>query len=153
MRAMPAKALLLVTLLAPLPALADAAVDTEAVDVSEVKTRLKVLGDGHKHYVVIVPFGSVWDHFYYGDGKTFYQQRVIGGGSSGTESFDRTFWDPRINAGYMRSFGFRDGKYKVQCDKRITEFTPVADAEAQQVVATAKFKKPRWKHRAYALAR
>lgn len=150
---MPARTLLLLALFAPLPALADVAVDTEAVDVSEVKTKLKVLGDGHKHYIAIIPFGSVWDHFFYGDGKTFYQQRVIGGGSSGTESFDRVFWDPRINAGYQRSFDFRDAKYKLQCDKRITEFTPLADAEAQAMVSSAKFMKPRWKHRAYALAR
>lgn len=147
------KTLSLLALLDPLPALADAAVNTEAVDVSSVKDKLKVLTDGHKHYVVIIPFGDVYEHFYYGDGKTFYQQRVIGGGSSGTESFDRVFWDPRINAGYQRSIGFRDNKYSLQCDKRITALTPVADGEAAKILSAAKFMKPRWKFRAYALAR
>src|SRR5262245_46955448 len=125
MRVMPARSLAALALFASVPAFADVAVDSEAVDVSAVKSKLKLLSDGHKHYVVIVPFGDVYEHFFYGDGKTFYQLRVIGGGSSGKESFDRVFWDPRINAGYMRSFGFRDGKYSLQCDKRITEFTPV----------------------------
>jgi len=151
---MPARVLSLFFLCASLgTARADVAVDSESVDISEVKTKLKLFTDGHKHYIALVPFGDAFDHLYWGDGKTFWQQRVIGGGSSGNESFDRVFWDPRINAGYQRSFGFRDGKYHVQCDKRVTELKPLTDGEASALIAGGKFVKPRWKHRAYAIAR
>jgi hypothetical protein len=141
---------LAVALLAPAAALADAAVDGEAVDVSAIKNDLKLLSDGRNHYIAVVPFGSgAFEHLYYGDGKTFYLQRVVSGGSSGTESFDRTFWDPRAGS----SFGFHDGKYTLECGTRKTAFTPVEAAAAAKLLGEAKWRKPRWKHRAYALAR
>jgi hypothetical protein len=121
-------------------------------DVSAVKDKLKLLGDGKKHYVAVIPFGPS-EHLYYGDGKAFYAQRVIGSSSSGGESFDFTYWEPRVKARYQASFEFRDGKYRVQCDERKTELLPVPDAEAGPLLDKAAFFGPRWQHRAYALAR
>jgi hypothetical protein len=126
-------------------------VDTP-VDVADVKSKLKVLTDGKKHFVAVVPFGPT-EHFYYGDGKAFYAQRVFGSGSSGQESFDLTFWEPRVRAPYQASFEFRDGKYRVQCDERKTELSPLPDDEAKTLLDTARFFRPRWKQRAHALAR
>ncbi|MSP59544.1 MAG: hypothetical protein EXR72_04230 [Myxococcales bacterium] len=134
------------------PAVA-AALGEEESDISEVRDKLKVFSDGKKHFIALVPFGATWDHFYYGDGKTFWLQRVQGGGSSGTESFSRTFWDPRAPSGWQRSFDFQGGKYNVQCPDRKTALTPLPDAEASALIATARFMKVRWKHQAYALAR
>jgi len=59
------------------------------VDVSAHKDKLLVLTDGKQHVVALVPFGDPLGPMYYGDGKTFWTQRVFGGGSSGTESFNR----------------------------------------------------------------
>lgn len=132
------------------PALAD---DDDAADISTVKPKLKALTDGKGHHIVLEPFGDTYEHFYYsGDGKTFYKQRVRGGGRSGTESFDRSFWEPRGVYG-STSFGFRNNTYTLECDKRRTEFKPLPDAEAGKLLDAGKFMNVRWKRQAYALAR
>lgn len=124
-----------------------------AADVSAVKTKLKLATDGKGHYLAFVPFGSIDENFFFGDGKTFYLQRVFGGGSSGTESFDKYFWDPRARVPAGATFGFRDHKYDLTCEDRHTTFTPVPDAEAQKMIDAAHFLGVRWMHQAYALAR
>jgi hypothetical protein len=123
------------------------------LDLAAQKDKLLVLSDGKQHFVAIVPFGETMDHVYYGDGKVFWAQRVIGGSSSGTESFDRVFWEPRVNARWKASVNLKEGKYSVQCDDRATEVRLLPDAERTAVLAQARFFAPRWKHRAYALAR
>jgi hypothetical protein len=126
----------------------------DTVDVSADLPKMQLLTDGKKHYVAIVPFAAdSFAGFFYGDGKVFHQQRVYGGGSSGTESFDKVFWDPRAHAPHQASFEFRDHRYQVTCESRKTELTPVPEAEAKAALEAAKFYKPLWKHQAYALAR
>jgi hypothetical protein len=124
-----------------------------ALDVATVKDKLVVLHDGKKHYLALVPFAESWDHVYYGDGKTFHQQRIAGYGASGKESFDLTFWEPRVKARWMASIDFKGGKYTVQCDTRKTELTPLPETEAAVIIGAASFHKPLWRHRAFALAR
>jgi hypothetical protein len=131
--------------------LAGRADEGEPADVSAVKAKLKVLEDGKKHYIVLQPFADPYEHFYYGDGKAFWAQRVRGGGRSGEESFDRSFWEPRVEKN--SSFGFRDAKYTLYCGDRTTEFKALPDAEAAKILDGAKFFKTRWKRQAYALAR
>lgn len=128
------------------------------IDISTVRDKLVVLGDGRKHYVVLVPFGDMSEHVYWGDGKSFHALRVFGGGSSGDgkgadDSFDRVFWEPRVSAPYKGSLGLRARKYTVQCDERKTELRPLAADEAAKLIAGATFRGPRWAWRAYALAR
>ena len=125
----------------------------EAADVSAFKAKLKLLTDGRGHYIAIVPFGGVDQGFFYGDGKALHQQRVSSGGSSGTESFDRLFWEPRVKARSDASFEFRDNRYTLTCGERKTEFKPVADAEQATMLGAARYYKPRWERRAHALAR
>lgn len=121
------------------------------IDVSAYRDKMIVLTDGKQHMVALVPFGDPLAPMYYGDGKTFWSQRVFGGGSSGTESFNRSFWDPR--GAKISVIRFMDGKYTVQCDDRQVEVKPVSDGERETIVAGAKFLPAPWKHRAYALAR
>ena len=132
----------------------------EPLDITASKAKLKLLTDGKQHYVAVVPFGDMDAPFLYSadGGKTFYEQRVFGGGSSGDgskpdDSFDKVYWEPRVNAPYKASFSYRQQKYEVQCDERKTELKPVADAEAKSLLDAAQFFKPRWKTQAYALAR
>jgi hypothetical protein len=127
--------------------------DAPVVDVLAVKDKLVVLHDGKKHYVVLVPFDDDWKHVFYGDGKTFYAQRVFGGGSEGTIAFDLSFWEPRVKARYQASLELKKGKYDVQCDTRTTELTPLPAAEAATLIAGATFHETRWRFRAFALAR
>ena len=76
----------------------------DTVDVSAYKQKLKVLTDGKGHYVTLLPFtisdGPDTGLLFYGDGKTFWAQRRIGGGRDGNESFDTVFWEPRVASGY-----------------------------------------------------
>jgi hypothetical protein len=144
----------LLSLLLPAAALADTtASGGDAVDISSVKSKLKIVGDGKGHYLALVPFEISDSFLFYGDGKTFWQMRPYGGGADGTKSFDRVFWEPRVVEGYKAQLSFRDGKYQVQCDKRITDLKPVEAAELAGMLDKARFVKPRWNHRAYALAR
>jgi hypothetical protein len=125
----------------------------DPVDVTPVKQKLKLLSDKKGHYIALVPFESMDEYFFYGDGKTFWAQRTLGGGSEGTVAFNRSFWEPRVSAPYKASFDFRDQKYTLTCDERKTEFAPVADAEAKPLLEAGKFMRPRWKRQAYLLAR
>ena len=146
-------ALTALTALSALSAQADPApaADADLVDVSAFRSKLKLVSDGKNHYVAFVPFGSM-EQVFYGDGKVFYQLRVHGGGSSGTESFDRMFWDPRIAWGGT-SFSFRDTKYSIDCRPRHTELAPVGFDQEQALLGKAAFHKSLWKRQAYALAR
>jgi hypothetical protein len=137
-----------------LPAMAGS---EDAVDVSAYRDRLTVLTDGKGHYVALLPFtlsdGPDTGYMFYGDGKTFWAQRRRGGGREGNESFSTTFWEPRANAGYQSALSYRDKKWTVQCEERVTELKPLERDEAKQVVEGAQFRATRWKRRAYALAR
>lgn len=153
---MPKLAPLFVLALAALPSAArgetPAGGDTP-VDISSVKDKLTLLTDGKQHYLALVPFEISDEFFFYGDGKSFWAQRTYGGSRDGDKGFGRTFWEPRVARPYQASFQLREGKYEVQCDERRTELKPVEEAEAKRILGSARFFKPRWKHRAYALAR
>jgi hypothetical protein len=127
----------------------------DPLDVSGVRDKLVVVEDGQGHYIAVIPFGdSIWDHLYWSqDGKDFFQQRVFGGGSNGTESFDRSFWEPRVRTRNGASFGMHDGTYKLWCGERTTTFKPLEQGKVSAMVAAATFHPARWKFRAYALAR
>jgi hypothetical protein len=123
------------------------------VDVTEARPKLRLLTDGKMHYIALIPFGSGTEPTFYGDGKVFYTVPIVSGGSSGEESFDRVVWDPRIAAPTQREISFRDGKYQVQCEDHVTALSLVPEAESKPILDGAKFVKPRWNRRAYALAR
>lgn len=125
----------------------------DRVDISSVRENLRVLDDGHEHFLVLVPFGDMYEHFYWGDGKDFWAIQVFGGMSSGEESFDRSFWDPRIRNRSQASFSFRNGKYTLQCAERETTFRPSDPKRAEEILKSGTFHSQRWKRRAYALAR
>lgn len=138
------------------PAPAAPAVDpAEVIDVSAARSRMIVLHDGKQHYVTLVPFadGDDRDVIYYGDGKVFHQLRYQGYGRGGREDWSYTFWEPRVDAGWKSSIEFRANKFHVQCDTRQTELVQLPAAEAKAMLEAAQFLKPRWKRRAYALAR
>ncbi len=151
-------ALVLLAALAPLiPATVSAAAPSDTVDVTPYREKMRVLTDGKGHYLAVMPFtisdGPDTGYLFYGDGKTFWAQRRFGGGRSGDESFDSVFWEPRVDARYKASFGYRDKKYTVQCDERITALTPLDKDAGRQMIESAKWMTPRWKRQAYALAR
>jgi len=123
------------------------------VDLGDVKKDLLVLSDGKQHYIAVVPFGDLYAHLYYGDGKRFHAQRVSGGGSNGKEAWNRIFWEPRVNEPWKGGVDFNKGKYTVQCGDRATEFNPVEADEQAKILDSATFHKFLWIHRAYSLSR
>jgi hypothetical protein len=140
---------------APVAAASDPA---DVIDATPFRDKLLVVSDGKGHYLAAPPDlqdeGLRGTLFYSADGKSFYQQRVPGYGSNGPGTFSFTFWEPRVGDGWKRSFERKDGNlFEVQCDDRLTRLTQVPAADAKKLLADAKFLKPRWKYRAYALAR
>ncbi len=143
----------LAALVAAAPHLARA--QDDAADVSAFRDKFTVLHDGKKHYVLLIPFadGDARTLVFYGDGKDFWQQRIFGYSASGTEQYDYTFWEPRVEAPYMASIELREQRHQLTCDKRKTALTPLSEAEARSLTKSARFHKPRWTRRAHALAR
>ena len=128
----------------------------EAVDISELKQKLILLHDLNDHYIAVVPY---WDKndadnfLFYGNEQTFHAQRVSGGGASGRESFNYTFWEPRVDAGYKGSFYFKDEIYKIVCDDRETALATVDKSTTAAILGAASFSAPLWRHYAYAIGR
>ncbi len=137
---------------------AEPAVDpADVVDISKVERRL-VFTDGKGHYIVTSKLKQPDTFLFYGDGKTFHNQRVPGGGGTydekeGWSDVSWTFWEPRVDSGWKASFGWRDGKVTLQCDAKATEFKIVDEAESKKILETGKFFKPRWKRFIYSIAR
>ena len=156
---------LMVLLSARLPAPASAAPPDKAgkptgkeagpapVELGELKSKVKLLTDGKKHYLALIPFESSWDHVFYGDGRDFHALRIYASQGEGDKSFSLTFWEPRVKRAYLADISFKEGKYKVQCDDRTTELVPVPADENAKLLEGAHFTKVLWQYRAYALAR
>jgi hypothetical protein len=153
-----------ISLLLAAPALAapkkPVAAGTTPSDISAIKDKLTVWSDGKKHYVAMVmTTNSDSPIFWSSDGKSFYELRVRGGGSEGDDAdlkrLDRSFWEPRVTAGYQASIDYsgETKKLTVQCLERKTGLTKLEDADAKKLVAGGSFFKPRWNRYAYALAR
>ena len=139
--------------LGPASNLVEAPGPQDILDTTEQKQHLVVLSDLDGHYVAVVPYWESRDaeyYFYYGDAKRLHAQRVRGGGASGEESFNYSFWDPRFA---QSAFVFRDELYFAQCGEHKIPLTPVNKSEASVVVDAGEFYKPLWKHYAFALAR
>jgi len=114
----------------------------------------QLLTDGQGHLVVLKPFQAMDLPVFAGDLDKVYAQRVIGGGASGTESFDFVFWDPRIPTPYMRSFGFKEKEgYLLQCGEKKVAFKPMAKARQARLLKKLEFLQPRWRRAGHTLAR
>ena len=125
--------------------------DPDAVDIAPVKAELKVLSDGQGHFAVIKPTLKGDSHFYYGDGKSFYQQRVFGGGADTARGrFSVSWWAPRATRGELE---LKDKVWRITCDKRETVMSELPPKESARILDSARFYLPLWRHQAYALAR
>ena len=121
-------------------------------------SKLSVLSDGKKHFLVVDDQLSS-ERLLYGDGKSFWQQRVTGGGGQ-RESAEgawtqrsMVFWEPRVAQRYEASFDLKDGRYAITCGKRETEFKPLPEAESQKLLKAGTLLSPHWPYRAHLLAR
>lgn len=143
----------IVIAVAAAPARADTAKPAaDELDLASVKSRLIFLHDGRGHYVALIPFETDAGVFY-GDGKTFYQQRVF------TYSHDQSagraslsFWAPTSAPSGGEVF-LENGSWTVRCSDRHTPMLKLGEEETGKLLARAVFKKVLWKRQALLLGR
>ncbi len=92
---------------------------------------------------------------FYGDGKTLYQQRVIGNSVSGAE-VEWAIWSPRVKGIAQAFVSAKGGGVEVRCRSgkdAHQKLTQVAADQAKVLLAKAKFFPPLWQRTAQFLAR
>lgn len=130
------------------------------IDIKPVADKLTVLRDELGSYYVV----PVTDKFkeiddannwvFYGDGKTMYQQRIVGFGSSGTErSWD--LWSPRVKDRQTAEVEIGIDVPQVSCKGRDGKrpLTELKADEAKTMLARATFYPPLWIRQTHTLAR
>jgi hypothetical protein len=113
----------------------------QPLDISAMKATLVVLTDGKQHYLVANGAAAYNSPLLYGDGKSFVQVPVKGGGSSGTESWDVYFWEPRVLRleQHNSSVEMKDSGaiYQVDCGPHTTTLKALPAAEAKAMMEKA----------------
>ena len=112
------------------------------------KDKLQAITDGQGHYVLYDPASPYSEPLFYGDGKSFYQVVVFGGGSSGTESWSANFWDPRILVSISGRPEIRmvdsGSAYNISCGEKTTAFKRVTKDDLKKLKESATFYPQRW---------
>ena len=121
-----------------------AIVKGDKIDVTPIRDSLVVGHDGNGHYIAALPLGNIWE-LYFGDGKTFYKQRVFGGGSNGEkQTATWSFWSPRQHNHGSLAYG--NNLYTVTCgheytkNERSVSFSMLGDRQRDALLARARFK-------------
>jgi hypothetical protein len=129
----------------------------KAIDAKAVADKLEVFRDDEGHYYVSPKLNSFPDDagqwVFYGDGKTMYQQRVVGFGSD-DKGYDWSVWSPRVRGIQQASFNAQKPKPSVLCKQQDGKALKVLTVdEAKAVFARATFLPPLWQRQAHFLAR
>lgn len=127
------------------------------IDVKAVADKLEVFRDDEGNYYVSPRRGAFADGadqwVFFGDGKTMYQQRIIGYGAD-DKGYDWSVWSPRVKGINQASFDARSVKPSVQCTRGDTKpLKPLVVDEAKALFARATFLPPLWQRQAHFLAR
>jgi hypothetical protein len=117
------------------------------------RAKLSVVEDGTGHLIVFQPYAGLQGPMFFGSTDALYAQRLISGGSQGGVYFNWSFWEPRAPTPALASFGCREGVCTLTCGKRDLVWKNVAKPRAAAMLEKARFFKPRWARRTYALAR
>ncbi len=121
------------------------------VALGDARAKMKFVTDGDGHYAAFVPLDLTW--LFWGDGRVFHMVPVRSGGSDGDSGFNLAFDEQRTVGRPLGELTFRDGRYTIDCDERVTELRPVAPDVAQRLLAEASFERPFFEWGPYALAR
>lgn len=127
------------------------------IDAKAVAHKLHVFRDDAGMYYVSPEAGRFTDNaddwVFFGDGKTMYQQRIVGSGSD-DKGYDWTVWSPRVKGLNQASVVLSADKPYAQCkqkDKKLLVQLPVDQAKA--MIGRATFLPPLWQRQAHFLAR
>ncbi len=128
--------------------------DKDVIDLKAQAKDYRVLtSEAGQFYVVPLKYMSDAMVFF-GDGKTMYQQRIIGSGSS-DGALDFSMWAPRVVGLQQASIDIKaDGSATAYCNSaHPTKLVPASPADSARVLGKAVFKAPLWKRQAKFLAR
>ncbi|CAN5877837.1 hypothetical protein BH11MYX3_BH11MYX3_37170 [soil metagenome] len=129
------------------------------IDVKPVIDNLDVYRDD-MGLVLVTPNpltfkGDVESWVFYGDGKTLYQQRVIGNSISGAE-VEWAIWSPRVKGLQQAQVSSKANGVEVRCRAGKDGhqlLVPVPKLQAKALLAKATFLPPLWQRQAQFLAR
>jgi hypothetical protein len=127
-----------------------------AIDIkSQAKDFRVYTNDTGRFYVVPTGPKPLDGMVFSGDGKTMYQQTIIGGGTSGDGSVDFSIWAPRVVGLQQGGLAVAaDGSATASCNAdHDTKLTPASPAESTRVLTKATFFPPLWKRQSKFLAR
>jgi hypothetical protein len=133
-------------------------VKAKPIDVKAVADKLAVYRDDTGMYYVSPRAGAALDDaekwVFYGDGKTLYQQRVIGSGSD-SNGYDFTVWAPRVRGLQNASLVLSKDKPYAECKLRDGKkpLTQLTADEAKSLFQRTTFLPPLWQRTAHFLAR
>jgi hypothetical protein len=136
------------------------------IDVKAAIPKLMVFHDDLGQYYV-VPSPGQWDDFdaagtmvFFGDGKSMYQQRIVGSGSNPTGSngpeYEWNVWSPRVRDMQTASMTSTASDLTLSCAqdrKKERKLVPLRADEAKLFFAKATFYPPLWTRRSHFLAR
>lgn len=129
--------------------------DPEVLDIKSQAKDYKVLTSEAGQFYVYPSKAGLDGMVFFGDGKTMYQQRVVGGGSSGDGSMDFSIWAPRAVGLQQGGLDIKaDGSGVASCNAdHPTKLVPASPAETTRVLTKAVFRAPLWKRQSKFLAR
>lgn len=134
------------------PAMAEDAEWGQELDVSEFRDQLRVFEAPEGHVLVFVPFGDSDWIFWGKPNDVLYQQVTPVSHFAGTESFDYSLRDRRLNA-HSYKLSMRDGTYFATCGQRRADLRLLDVEEGLKKLEGARFLEPRWGRTAHYLAR
>ncbi|MEO8841805.1 MAG: hypothetical protein ABI591_28220 [Kofleriaceae bacterium] len=131
----------------------------KTIDAKANAAKLDVWKDDIGQFYVVPQFNAftfddagAW--VFYGDGKTMYQQRIIGSGTGKHDTYEWSVWSPRVTTMNQAEIESTDNRLMVTCgvkDKRL--LTQLKADEAKALFAKATFLPPLWQRNAKFLAR
>jgi hypothetical protein len=128
------------------------------IDAKANADKLEVWKDDlGQYYVVPAPNAFTFDEagtwVFYGDGKTMYQQRIIGSGTS-SKGYEWTIWAPRVKTLQAAGLEVKADRLTVSCGvKDARALTQLKADEAKVFFTKAKFFPPLWQRQTRFLAR
>ena len=139
----------------------DAAGKAKAIDVKPMLDKLDVYRDELGNVYVLprpgtVDFDAAGEWVFYGDGKTLYQQRIIGGSDNAGKSFEFALWAPRARANGMALIQAKDDHLELICRDRKDGTRPLTQLkadEARTLLQRTKLLPPLWHRQSHLLAR
>jgi hypothetical protein len=130
-----------------------------AIDTKAVIDKLDLFRDDVGNYYVSpradagIPAEDADQWVFYGDGKAFYRQWIIGSSSSGGV-FEWNVWSPRAKGLVTATLDLSNGNLTARCrPKEVRQLTLLKADEARTIFRAAKFYPPLWQRQSHLLAR